>query len=103
MVVVRKARSLGTLAMARAAKAQHQRDARSLYDDEDLDSDDDEFDASLLDANLVPAVRRRLLDDRHPYFPPPPAAAKRVKMKRRTRRPVEEMPPLPPLPAFMTQ
>ncbi|KAL7807743.1 hypothetical protein V8C44DRAFT_367033 [Trichoderma aethiopicum] len=90
----KNARSLGTLAMARA---QHQRDARrSLYDEEDEDSDDDEG----FDEELVPAVHR-LLSDRHPYFPPPPAAAKR--MKRRTRRPVEEMPPLPPLPAFVTR
>ncbi|KAL7904043.1 hypothetical protein GGI35DRAFT_490830 [Trichoderma velutinum] len=80
--VLRKARSLGTMAMS---TAQHQ-DRRSLYDgDEDLDMN-------------IPVP---LSDDRHPYFPPPPAAAK--KTKRRVRRPVEEMPPLPPLPAFITQ
>ncbi|KAH0489151.1 hypothetical protein TgHK011_009595 [Trichoderma gracile] len=93
--VLHEARSLGTLAMARA---QHQRNAtRSTYDEDN--DDDDGLDEGDLDADLVPVVHR-LLKDRHPYFPPPPAAAKR--MKRRTRRPVEEMPPLPPLPAFMT-
>lgn len=68
------------------ATAQHQ-DRRSLYDggDEDLDMN----------------VPIQLLNDRHPYFPPPPAAAK--KTKRGIRHPVEDMPPLPPLPSFITQ
>ncbi|KAL7793154.1 hypothetical protein V8C37DRAFT_409630 [Trichoderma ceciliae] len=85
--VLRKARSLGTMAMT---TAQHQYKG-SLYDggDEDLDMN-------------VPV---QILNDCHPYFPPPPTAAKKTKRPcvRSINHPVEEMPPLPPLPAFITQ
>lgn len=85
--VLRKARSLGTMAMA---NKQHQ-DRRSLYDSSDED----------LDMNIPVQV----LNDSHPYFPPLPTAAKKTKRPRvqSMKRPVEEMPPLPPLPpAFAT-
>jgi hypothetical protein len=85
--VLRKARSLGTMAMA---NKQHQ-DGRSLYDSSDED----------LDMNIPVQV----LNDSHPYFPPLPTAAKKTKRPRvqSMKRPVDEMPPLPPLPpAFAT-
>ncbi|KAM0256950.1 hypothetical protein ACHAQJ_004651 [Trichoderma viride] len=68
-----------------------QQDRRSLYDSTDED----------LDMNIPVQV----LNDRHPYFPPPPTAAKKTKrpIVRSINRPVEEMPPLPPLPAFITR